>query len=191
MAKDNILKGGEFLIKETKAADVFIPEDFSEEQVMIAQTCNDFLESFVYPNLDRIDNQEEGLMKHLLQKSGELGLLAISIPSEYEGFDQSFVTSMIASEYMGAGYSFSVAYSAHTGIGSLPITYYGNDGYWWVYQIFCTLQRFCRLGNRAVFKFIFGKYTCFGKACFFWFCDIRRRRRNGWNNCFENHCEVV
>ncbi len=60
MAKDNILKGGEFLIKETKAADVFIPEDFSEEQVMIAQTCNDFLESFVYPNLDRIDNQEEG-----------------------------------------------------------------------------------------------------------------------------------
>jgi alkylation response protein AidB-like acyl-CoA dehydrogenase len=94
---------------------------------MIAQTCNDFLESFVYPNLDRIDNQEEGLMKHLLQKSGELGLLAISIPSEYEGFDQSFVTSMIASEYMGAGYSFSVAYSAHTGIGSLPITYYGND----------------------------------------------------------------
>lgn len=127
MAKDNILKGGEFLIKETKAADVFIPEDFSEEQVMIAQTCNDFLESFVYPNLDRIDNQEEGLMKHLLQKSGELGLLAISIPSEYEGFDQSFVTSMIASEYMGAGYSFSVAYSAHTGIGSLPITYYGND----------------------------------------------------------------
>ncbi len=113
MAKDNILKGGEFLIKETKAADVFIPEDFSEEQVMIAQTCNDFLESFVYPNLDRIDNQEEGLMKHLLQKSGELGLLAISIPSEYEGFDQSFVTSMIASEYMGPATPFRGLFGTH------------------------------------------------------------------------------
>jgi len=127
MAKDNILKGGEFLVKETQPGDVFIPEEFTEEQVMIAQTCSDFLESYVYPNLDRIDSQEEGLMKHLLQKSGELGLLGISVPAEYEGFDQSFVTSMLASEYMGAGYSFSVAYSAHTGIGSLPIVYYGND----------------------------------------------------------------
>lgn len=128
MAKDNLLKGGEFLIKESEAKDVFIPEEFSEEQKMIAQTCSDFLESFVYPNLDRIDSQEEGLMKHLLQKAGEFGLLGISVPAEYEGFDQSFVTSMLASEYMGAGYSFSVAYSAHTGIGSLPIVYYGNDG---------------------------------------------------------------
>ncbi len=127
MSKENILKGGEFLIRETEAEDVFIPEEFTEEQRMIADTCTDFLEQEVYPNLDRIDNQEEGLMKWLLQKSGELGLLGISIPEEYEGFDQSFVTSMLASEYMGAGYSFSVAYSAHTGIGSLPITYYGND----------------------------------------------------------------
>ncbi|NCC72137.1 MAG: acyl-CoA dehydrogenase [Sphingobacteriia bacterium] len=126
MAKD-ILKGGEFLIKESEPSDVFIPEEISEEQKMIAQTCSDFLEAYVYPNLDRIDNQEEGLMKHLLQKSGELGLLAISVPAEYEGFEQSFVTSMLASEYMGAGYSFSVAYSAHTGIGTLPIVYYGNE----------------------------------------------------------------
>lgn len=127
MAKDILLKGGEFLVKESEAKDVFIPEEFTEEQTMIAQTCSDFLESFVYPNLDRIDSQEEGLMKHLLQKAGEFGLLGISVPAEYEGFDQSFVTSMLASEYMGAGYSFSVAYSAHTGIGSLPIVYYGND----------------------------------------------------------------
>lgn len=127
MAKSNILKGGEFLIRESDANDIFIPEEFTEEQLMIAQTCSDFLETYIYPNLDRIDNQEEGLMKHLLQKAGELGLLGISIPAEYDGFDQSFVTSMIASEYMGAGYSFSVAYSAHTGIGSLPIVYYGND----------------------------------------------------------------
>lgn len=127
MAKENILKGGEFLIKETKAADIFIPEEFTEEQLMIAGTCSDFLEQEVYPNLDRIDAQEEGLMRWLLQKSGELGLLGISVPEQYEGFDQNFVTSMLASEYMGAGYSFSVAYSAHTGIGTLPILYYGTD----------------------------------------------------------------
>jgi alkylation response protein AidB-like acyl-CoA dehydrogenase len=127
MAKENILKGGEFLIKETEAKDIFIPEEFSEEQQMIAETCSDFLEQEVYPILEKIDAQEEGLMKNVLQKAGELGLLGISVPEEYDGFGQSFVTSMLASEYMGAGYSFSVAYSAHTGIGSLPIVYYGND----------------------------------------------------------------
>jgi alkylation response protein AidB-like acyl-CoA dehydrogenase len=127
MAKENILKGGEFLIRETEAKDIFIPEEFSEEQRMIAETCSDFLEQEIYPVLDKIDAQEEGLMKNVLQKAGELGLLGISVPEEYEGFGQSFVTSMLASEYMGAGYSFSVAYSAHTGIGSLPIVYYGND----------------------------------------------------------------
>jgi len=126
MAKDNILKGGEFLIKETEANDIFIPEEFTEEQLMIADTCAGFLEQEVYPILDNIDSQEEGLMKGLLKKAGELGLLGISVPEEYDGFDQTFVTSMLASEYMGAGYSFSVAYSAHTGIGSLPIVYYGN-----------------------------------------------------------------
>lgn len=127
MANEDVLKGGEFLIRETKAEDIFIPEEFNEEQRMIADTCSDFLEQEVYPNLDRIDNQEEGLMRWLLQKTGELGLLGVSVPEEYEGFDQNFVTSMLASEYMGAGYSFSVAYSAHTGIGSLPIVYYGNE----------------------------------------------------------------
>jgi alkylation response protein AidB-like acyl-CoA dehydrogenase len=127
MDKSKIVKGGEFLIKETKAEDIFIPEELDEEQMMIAQTCVDFLETEVYPILDRIDSQEKGLMRSLIQKSGELGLLGISVPEQYEGFEQSFVTSMLASAAMGAGYSFSVAYSAHTGIGTLPIVYYGND----------------------------------------------------------------
>jgi alkylation response protein AidB-like acyl-CoA dehydrogenase len=127
MDKNDIIKGGEFLIKETEAKDVFIPEEFDEEQLMIAQTCDDFLETEVFPILDRIDAQEPGLMRSLIQKSGELGLLGISVPEEYEGFEQSFVTSMLASAAMGAGYSFSVAYSAHTGIGTLPIVYYGNE----------------------------------------------------------------
>lgn len=127
MDKNDIFKGGQFLIKETDAKDVFIPEELDEEQHMIAQTCEDFLATEVFPILDRIDAQEPGLMRSLIQKAGELGLLGISVPEEYEGFEQTFVTSMLASAAMGAGYSFSVAYSAHTGIGTLPIVYYGNE----------------------------------------------------------------
>ncbi len=126
MEKDLTIKGGEFLLKKTEANAVFIPEEFDEEQQMIAQTCDDFLETEVFPNLDRIDAQEEGLMRSIVEKAGELGLLGVSIPEEYDGFGQSFVTSMLASERMGAGCSFAVAFSAHTGIGSLPIAYYGN-----------------------------------------------------------------
>lgn len=127
MDKILAIKGGEFMVKETAAEEIFIPEEFDEEQKMIAQTCQDFLDSEVMPYLDRIDNQEEGLMRELLNKSGELGLLGISLPEEYDGFGQSFVTSMLASEIMGSAYSFAVAFSCHTGIGSLPILYYGNE----------------------------------------------------------------
>ena len=127
MGKNKQITGGEFIVKETEAKDIFIPEEFDEEQNMIAQTCRDFLEAEVYPNLDRIDQQEEGLIAGILTKAGKLGLLGISIPEKYEGFEQSFVTSMFAGDVMGAAYSFAVAYSCHTGIGSLPILYYGND----------------------------------------------------------------
>lgn len=120
-------KGGEFLIRETLADDIFIPEQWSEEQLMIAQTCQDFLQAEVYPNLDRIDSQEEGLMQSILDKAGELGLLGISIPEQYGGFGKDFTTGMLATEVLGAGHSFSVAFAAHTGIGTLPILYYGTD----------------------------------------------------------------
>jgi len=125
--KSKTTQGGEFLIRETKAEDVFIPEQFSEEQRMIAQSCEDFLEAEVFPNMERIDAQEAGLMQSLLDKCGELGLLGISIPEEYGGFGKDFTTSMLATEALGAGSSFSVAYAAHTGIGTLPILLYGND----------------------------------------------------------------
>jgi len=125
--KIKILKGGEFLVTESQATDIFIPEEFDEEQKMISDTCQGFLEKEVLPILDRIDNMEPGLMRSLVAKSGELGLLGISVPEEYGGFGQSFVTSMLASDIIGAGYSFAVAYSAHTGIGTLPILYYGTE----------------------------------------------------------------
>ncbi len=126
-ATKNAIKGGEFIIKETEAADVFIPEEFDEEQLMIKKTCEDFLEAEVYPNLDRIDKLEEGLMPGLLDKAGELGLLAVSIPEAYGGFGKNFNTSMLVADILGAGHSFAVAISAHTGIGTLPILYYGNE----------------------------------------------------------------
>src|SRR3989339_55624 len=127
MENKNVLKGGEFLTRESQAANVFIPEEFSEEQQMIAGMCQDFLEKEIFPNLEQIDKNEPGFMRSFVSKAGELGLLGISVPEEFGGFGQTFVTSMITSDILGAGYSFAVAYSAHTGIGTLPILYYGNE----------------------------------------------------------------
>jgi len=125
--KASAIKGGEFLIRDTPAESIFIPEEWNEEQLMIAQTCTDFLAQNVVPNLNRIDEQEEGLMQHLMEEAGQLGLLSISIPEEYGGFGKDFKTSMLVTEKLGAGNSFSVAFSAHTGIGTLPILYYGTE----------------------------------------------------------------
>lgn len=121
------LKGGEFLIKETNAHDVFIPEEWNEEQRMIAQSCRDFLATEIWPILDRIDSQEEGLMVELMNKAAALGLLGLNVPEQYEGFEKDFVTGMLATETLGAGHSFAVAFAAHTGIGTQPILYYGNE----------------------------------------------------------------
>jgi alkylation response protein AidB-like acyl-CoA dehydrogenase len=126
MENRKVLKSGEFLVNEVTANDVFIPEEFNEEQQMIAQTCRDFLGAEVYPNVDKTEKQDRELMKAILKKSGELGLMGISIPEEFGGFGQSFVTQMLAAETIGAGYSFSVAFMAHCGIGTLPIMYYGS-----------------------------------------------------------------
>ncbi|MCD4711489.1 MAG: acyl-CoA dehydrogenase family protein [Bacteroidales bacterium] len=127
MEEKKLITGGEFLVKETSLADVFIPEELDEEQRMIGETCKDFLNTEVFPVADRIDAQEEGLMRTMIEKSGELGLLGITIPEEYEGFGQNFITNMYVSEIMGSGYSYAVAFSCHTGIGTQPILYYGNE----------------------------------------------------------------
>lgn len=127
METRQVLKSGEFLVSEVDPKDVFIPEEFNEEQKMIAQTCKDFLDAEVYPNIEALEKGDRELMKIILKKSGELGLMGISIPEEYGGFGQSFVTQMLTAETTGAGYSFSVAYMAHCGIGTLPIMYYGNE----------------------------------------------------------------
>ena len=114
------------MVKESQPAAIFIPEDFSEEQKMIRDMCDQFLDTEVMPILDRIDSMEPGLMRSLVQKTGEQGLLATSFPEEFGGLGKDFVTSTIVNEYLGAGHSFSVAIAAHTGIGTLPILYFGT-----------------------------------------------------------------
>lgn len=121
------LKGGEFIIKPTDAQSVFTPADFTEEQVMMHQTCIDFVAAEVTPLLERLDNHEEGLMRGLMQKAGELGLFGVSIPEQFGGLDMDFTTALRVTEGVGGGHSFPVAFAAHTGIAMLPILYFGND----------------------------------------------------------------
>ena len=121
------LKGGEFLIKETQASEIFIPEEFNEEQQMMAQACQDFLATEVFSQTDRMESLEPGFMASLLEKAGNLGLLAIGVPEEHGGLGMSFNTSMLVADALGPGGSFSTAFGAHTGIGTLPIQYYGNE----------------------------------------------------------------
>lgn len=127
MENEKKLKSGEFLVRCIGSREFFVPELFDEEQLMIAQSCKDFIETEVYPYLDKLDKGDRELMKEILKKSGDLGLMGISIPEEYGGFGQSFVTQMLAAETIGAAFSFSVAFMAHCGIGTLPIMYYGTE----------------------------------------------------------------
>src|SRR5215510_8786419 len=121
-----VMKGGEWLIKESSPFDIYSSENFTEEQRMIRDMCDQFLDAEVYPLLDRIDNLEPGLMKSLLTKAGEQGLLSVAFPEEYGGLGKDFVTATLVAEALGGGYSFSVAMAAHTGIGTLPILYFGT-----------------------------------------------------------------
>ena len=121
------LKGGEFLIKDSDYRQVFIPEEFNEEQLMIRQMAADFLNNEIDPIRDRIEKQEPGLSPAMLKKMGELGLLGAHMPAEYGGMELDTNTNTIISEVFGALGSFSVPFAAHTGIGMLPILYFGTD----------------------------------------------------------------
>ncbi|MCC5943780.1 MAG: acyl-CoA dehydrogenase family protein [Bernardetiaceae bacterium] len=121
------LKGGEFLIRESEASDIFTPEEFSEEQRMMADSSRTFVDREVHPHADRMDALEEGFMESLLDKAGELGMLGVSVPEEYGGLGMNFNTSMLLADVIGAGGSFCTAFGAQTGIGTLPILYYGTE----------------------------------------------------------------
>lgn len=125
--QNSTLKGGEWLIRESAPSDTFIPEDFNEEQQMVKDMCLSFLDAEVIPILERIDKLEPGLMPSLVAKAGEQGLLGTSIPEQYGGLGKDFITSTLVNEGLGGGFSFSVAVAANTGIGTLPILYFGRD----------------------------------------------------------------
>lgn len=122
----NLLKGGEWIIRESTPFDTYIPEEFNEEQQMVKDMCNSFLDTEVLPVIERIDKLEPGLMPSLIVKAGEQGLLGASVPENLGGLGKDFITATIVNEGLGGGFSFSVALSAHTGIGTLPILYFGT-----------------------------------------------------------------
>src|ERR1700761_7203018 len=124
--KIQALKGAEWLIKDSGAFETFIPEDFLEEQQMVKDMCNSFLDTEVLPVIDRIDKLEPGLMPSLIAKAGDQGLLGAAVPEEYGGLGKDFITATLVNEGLGGGFSFSVGVSAHTGIGPLPILYFGT-----------------------------------------------------------------
>ncbi|MBU2884944.1 acyl-CoA dehydrogenase family protein, partial [Gilvimarinus agarilyticus] len=121
------IKGGEFLIRETAAADIFIPSEFTEEQKMMAQATKDFIDKEIQPVREKIEKQEGNIVPDLMTKAGELGLLGVSIPEAYGGLGMNFNTSMLIADIIGETGSFSTTYGAHTGIGTLPILYYGTE----------------------------------------------------------------
>ena len=124
---EKFMKGGEYLIAETPCEDVFTPEDFSDEQRQFAETTQQFIENEIVPHIEEIDNQNFDLVVEGMKKCGELGLLMMDAPEEYGGLELDKASSMLVAEKVSLGGSFSVAYAAHTGIGTLPLIYYGTD----------------------------------------------------------------
>ncbi len=125
--KNAVLKGGEFIVKDAQAEDIFVPEDFNEEQLMIRDTVRDFVQNEILPNSKRIEKQEEGLTTSLLKKAAALGLLGSHMPEEYGGLALDTNTNTLISETLGPSGAFTVSFAAHTGIGMLPILYFGTE----------------------------------------------------------------
>ena len=120
------MNGAEFLTKESNHKDVFTYEDFTEEEVMMYKATKDFIQQEILTNMQKIEKQEGTIVKDILQKAGEIGLLGVSVPQELGGLGMNFNTSMLIADIIGIAGSFGTTYGAHTGIGTLPILYYGT-----------------------------------------------------------------
>lgn len=127
VVQKSVLKGGEFVIKDAQPEDIFVPEEFNEEQLMIRDTVRDFVNTEILPNAKRIEKQEEGLTVSLLEKMAELGMVGAHMPQEYGGLELDTNTNTLISETLGPSGSFTVSFAAHTGIGMLPILYFGTE----------------------------------------------------------------
>ncbi|MDG1246268.1 MAG: acyl-CoA dehydrogenase family protein [Polaribacter sp.] len=123
-----LLRGGQFLVKETKCEDVFTPEDFSEEQLMMKEAVKEFNEREIIAHKDRFEAKDYKLTEEVMKKAGELGFLGVAVPEAYGGMGMGFVSTMLTCEYISSGNgSLSTAFGAHTGIGTMPITLYGTE----------------------------------------------------------------
>ncbi len=124
----DILRGGQFLVKETKCEDVFTPEDFSEEQIMMRDSVIEFVDKELWPNKERFEKKDYALTEEVMRKAGELGYLSVAVPEAYGGMEMGFINTVLVCDYIsGATGSFSTAFGAHTGIGTMPITLYGTE----------------------------------------------------------------
>jgi len=124
----NISQGGGFIVKETAANTVFTPEDFSEEQLMMKESVQEFVDRDIVPNREQFEQKDYDLTRDLMAKAGGLGFLGVAVPEEYNGLGMPFTSTMLVCDYIsGANGSFSTAFGAHTGIGTMPITLYGNE----------------------------------------------------------------
>ncbi len=123
-----LLRGGQFLVKETNCDNVFTPEDFSEEQKMMKDAVMEFNDREIIPNKPRFEAKDYALTEECMKKAGELGFLGVAVPEAYGGLEMGFVSTMLVCDYISSGTgSFSTAFGAHTGIGTLPITLYGTE----------------------------------------------------------------
>jgi len=128
MEEKDILRGGQFLVKETSCEDVFTPEDFTEEQRMMKEAVMEFNDREIIPHKARFENKDYALTEEVMRKAGELGFLGVSVPETYGGMGMGFVSTMLTCDYISSGTgSFSTAFGAHTGIGTMPITLYGTE----------------------------------------------------------------
>ena len=122
------IKGGEFLLKETTADNIFITEEFSEEQQMIKVSIQEFIDKEVWPFKERFENKDYAFTVEIMNKAAEMGLLSVSVPENYGGMGMGFVSTMLVCDYIsGASGSLATAYGAHTGIGTMPILLYGTE----------------------------------------------------------------
>ncbi|MCV6630375.1 MAG: acyl-CoA dehydrogenase family protein [Flavobacteriaceae bacterium] len=122
------IRGGQFLVKDATSEEIFTPEDFSEEQTMMRDTVSEFTDRELWPHKDRFESKDYALTEEAMKKAGELGLLSVAVPEAYEGMGMGFVSTVLVCDYIsGATGSFSTAFGAHTGIGTMPITLYGTE----------------------------------------------------------------
>ena len=125
---EDITRGGQFLVKETKCENVFTPEDFSEEQLMMRDSVKEFVDKEIWPNKNRFEAKDYAFTEEMMRKAGEMGFLSVAVPENYSGMGMGFVDTCLVCDYIsGATGSFSTAFGAHTGIGTMPITLYGTE----------------------------------------------------------------